>query len=384
MRTLLAAAVAALVVCGSAPSAHAQLTTNSIEAFCSQNRPLTTRRTTIIIDPSSINPADQSWWQPLLNFQLMDFLPREPVSVLIINRATGSADEVFGACFPAYSSNERAALEHNMSPIDRFTHPAPASVEHDTQMLFRTRLQAGLAQARSRGGGPAPDMLRVLAGLPNSFGATNAYNRVVIYSHMQSAVALRALGAPANGRERAWQDVFNANSISVGLGEFFIYGAQSGGVGQQFWEDYFLTQGGTLSALSPNLQINRSSRVARVIDLQSGTWGLSGRNSNGVARLRFAVDPQQNIPLGIASFYIGATWVNVPFRGTYACSAGACRLTAAVMKTVPYGSEDPYFRQDADRLVLSGRDNALAGSLIVADAIGGGATSNEYRLSFRR
>ena len=119
-----------------------------------------------------------------------------------------------------------------------------------------------------------------------------------------------------------------------------------------------------------------------MINLQTGAWSLPGRNATGLARLRFAVDAQQNVPMGIASFYIGASWVNVPFQGTYACTGRSCRLAGVVLKTVPYGSDDPYFQEEADRLVLSGNDAGLRGELTVADPIGGGATSQGYRLSF--
>lgn len=369
----------------SAGEARAQLTVNSLERFCSENRSLTARRTTIIIDPSSIAGSDETWWRQLISLERLDLQPREAVQVLVINPSTNAAEETLNTCFPAYTQQEIATLEGRRSPIDRVIGQAPANVARETQTLFRTRLQTALAAARNRArAGATADMLAAIAGLPNRFRDPNVYNRVIIYSRMRSQAAASVMNVGASERERAWGRLFAQNAINIGLGEFFIYGvpANLAEGSRQFWEDYFLTQGGIVTALAPSLQLTGSARIGRVRNLLNGEWSLAGRNSNGTARLRFAVDTERNVPLGVASFYIGRVWINVPFQGTYSCSNNSCRLSGVVLKTVPYGSPDPYFREQADRISLSGAEGALQGTLAVADPIRDGATGQAYRLSF--
>jgi hypothetical protein len=340
-----------------APSSFAQLTANNLDEHCKAYKPLTVRKTVILIDPNRVATSDKTWAAPLLS--KLELVQREQVEVLAINWSTGAVTEVFKSCHPAFTEEEKKKIKGGLLSA------GADKTEKELKRAFETKLRTALSKAaQPTTAAKTGDILNVLSNAAARFKDASSFHRIIIYSQMPSPVAKKAMGSKPADREQAYAKLFSTFTMKVGLSEFFVYGttASLSETERQFWEDYFLSQGSILTAMSPNLQLEKSAGVSRIVRLE-GKWSRTG-TSDGQAAISIAVEKDGRSPLSIVSFFIGTGWVHVPVGGTFTCTkSDVCELKGQVLKNVPYGTSEPYFEAEIDKVQLSGSKTALSGKL---------------------
>lgn len=339
------------------------LSGTSVEAFCKPDA-TTARRTSIILDLARIPQDDPAWATPLLN--KLELQPREPIEVLAVDPNTNVTKELFSSCYPLLTDEEKANSKAGW--LDQ----EPEQVQAELLLSFGTKLNIALSdavKAAAAANASTSDMISILSAQANRYKDDGAFHRIIIYSSMDSDIADAALSKQGAEQEAALTALFANYSLNLGLAEFFVYGAdsQASNAQREFWEEYFLSQGSILTAMSPNLQVEKSASVDRIVS-RKGTWSLAG-DGGAQAKLVFAVEADGRIPLGSAGFFIGTNWVYAPFSGSYVCSGGTCSLKATVLRTVPFGHPDPFFEKEIDRLELQGSDTGLSGRLVTGRVI---------------
>jgi hypothetical protein len=375
--------VSGIFVCPLRESAHAFLGSDeyNISAFCSEPAP---RRTIIYIDDQIMEDGNTSWANRLYQKLISSLLPAEPVSVVQLSPAVGSAKELWSACWPDYSQEKKDRLGKERPIFSKH----PLKILETQQSVFRTGLAGALTRAYESGRRPKPEVAShrearkknliasIMADESRFHLARNA-PRVIIYSDMIENSEYGNVQSDADydklGREIAEKLKFDSEGASVYV--FGIDGASPQVKGsiekaRDLWSSFFKQANGYLAGFGSELNIPASPAVlVATYDIE-----VLVQNVQRFGRLRILADAKGQLQ---DSFLFFSPKANASIDGTFVCrNADRCILEAKTTAgTVTLSPRE--------ELRLEGPVQKLAGRLgFPNDVIEGGDTKNQTKAVF--
>lgn len=338
---------------------------DNIEVICAEWPTLSLRETTIVLDSSSIDLADQdhAWFNSLVE---LSFSERETVRVIVLDPATSSATLALETCYPSFTAEEKSknSGDWQTASLERR--------ERDLLTAFGRQLEDAAVIARDKSeksSGADLDVLTILPDLDTFFEGRKNFHRIIIFSELKSELLDSALESLTESAELENISIYGQYALDFGLAEIMVFGfgENTSSLKSKFWKNYFEQNGTIVSSISKSLARGNPDQVDQIFSF-IGRWELStNENENGPARLQAAVSSSSgSIPIGTIGILGDNGWIYAPFQGSYGCSAvdSECKFTARISSTVPTGTEDPFFEKDIDKLELSGTSSELRGELI--------------------
>ena len=352
-RTLLVGAVSSvsllLVACdggSSAPPTKSGGPTIRAEAACDlkgEKAPL--RRTLIFVDAKALKKAADAVGFSEQNKAFRDLIlaiadpavalpagtsaAREQITIAVVPADGSAAQTTFVGCIPGLSSQEMADAQEREGGIGSMFSSGTARELDDQASNFRTQLiggmvAAGALAADKPGSSSGPvDAAPFLAGLRASkgiFDGDDRVQRLVLVSDLSGldlpagdSAALRKAGAEAGRKAAA-----DLPQVDVHV----VLPAGRSAAGRDFFESYWLAQGGRLLSYGPEKMGNASPAPARM-------WRFSAKaaypSGDELADVRIGDDGKGKLTASWLTL-LGTPSFAIPMTGSIACSGEDCEI----------------------------------------------------------
>ncbi len=301
-----------MVLTAAAP-AHALLGSGvpDIEKFKGKNQ---VRQTLVYIDLGMMRNGDKKWAGRIDAKLASSLMPGERVTVLSLDTANGVSEEIWSACWPDYSREEKDKISKEQGGISGFFSKNPLSSLEDEQRFFRSLLGNALGTVYERGQSrPATDGKRILSALASDedrFNKSGMVTRVIIYSDMGSL------------------PLENNLSLDLGYSIFYIYGVDAKHAeSREEWEKALMKAHGLLASFSYDLGITSGAPVKALrynIDYSTtknkylGDLVLlvtgDGKLQDSYAAIRSSQDPLASVLRGSCKLSSGVIKINAVTR----------------------------------------------------------------------
>lgn len=346
------------------------INTNNIEEFCRSSPRVTSRRTLVYADLSSIEKGKTDWGLTILNW--LELGPREGLTVLGVNPESLEVVTVFDACYPVYSSAEVAQARASRSMWDKLIKLDPVDQQRENLQTFDARLRNALDNLFSRSIQPSAgrrrNILAAIAFDKNRFSEKDLFYRVIIFTN--GVISEQGIAADAHEEQRVrfLIDRYPANFSGA---EIQLFGASDGNDREltlearaRIFSAYFLASFAFQKSFASSLPQQRGDAFAAVKRMEGS---YSGGGTEGAAKFSLVATRDGTASDGWLSLLVGRTSLFVPFNGEFQCSGDECKLDAAVSEAVPALSSSPFFRK-GDRLRLAGKAAGEMTGAIQAEA----------------
>jgi len=363
---LVGAVVAPLVLAGG--PAHAFLGISkefNISTFCEVSAP---RQTIVYVDDSILIEGQHQWAERLYAKLVANLMPSEPVAVVRLSPGTGRAEEVWKACYPDYTDEQKAGMKGFFT---NFFDKPPLKVLESQQGVFRQQLGVALGKVLSEASRPPakvqidPDrpprkqLIRAIVADEARFDRTRGDIRVIIYSDMiensDLGVAWRSSDQDAhNAASRLGLNLQNAVIYAYGVGASLSQRDSGIDNAKMFWDSFFRSAGAHLAGFGSDLVVTTGAPVAKAdYEIEVATPG-----EPRIGRIHLFVDHEGR--LQDSYILLGTRGRSLLTEGTFLCKGGStCRLDAKAPSPVltVEGNEE---------IKLSGPRDALKGTIGVA------------------
>lgn len=308
-----------------------------IDQFCAVTA---MRRTVIYVDHSMMVDGEVEWAKRLREKLLANLVPSEPVELIRIDSDSGQSKEVWKACYPDYSSNQKAVFEKETYLFK----PNPLTVLEKQQKVFDSELLKHLtdiynsakrpkgAARYAAGNAPKKNLVRALVNDESRYSRRDKRTRVIMYTDALEKSELYDVfaGAPAAPAALAAKNKYGVN---FGQAVFYIYGAgqslsdpgDAPSRAKVFWEQFLKQTNAHVSGFGVELN-SPTSRPIKTVDLDLEVV-LSGRAAVGIISLMPDIDGALQ-----DSFVSISSLTGSAIEGTFTCNtSGKCFLKASTL-----------------------------------------------------
>ena len=364
--TYLRIVLVAIAVWASPSAGRAQLfgTETLDQSFCQKPNH---RQTVVYIDDMMMIDGRTEWATKLSDKLRATLAPGERVTVVRLSPGTGSSQELWSGCWPAFSDAEVARIKQERYWISR----NPLDQLGDQQKFFLQGFGSALtkiyaegkrpvAQVRfSASNAPTKQIIRAIASDEGRFANSKLTIRAIVYSDLAENSDLGSAsrpgpGQPVNYGQRLGTYLRRSVFYAFGVGEDVTDVAGFGEQARSFWTGALRSMAATVAGMGSDLN------VPNVLPIRSSVFpidlAMDGQNLEG--RLSLLTNDQGDL----VDSWIGISRLNsAALTGTYRCRPAnpepTCRLDAVT-------SSGMTTREPSESLILSGTERAgLAGLL---------------------
>jgi hypothetical protein len=331
-----------------------------ISSFC--NEPAA-RRTLVYIDDRIMEDQNTSWANRLFQKLNSSLLPNEAVSVIQLSPSVGTAKEVWSACWPDYSQDERDKLAKQSPWFSK----KPLKVLETQQAVFRQQFGAALTRIYTSEHRPKREIVEsygrkkgLVAAIMSDesrFHSARSSARIIFYSDMleiseyadvTSSGDFEKLGSSVSRKLKFDSD--GASIYVFGVVDTSEKSKQAVDNARDFWTAFFKHANGYVRGFGSELNIPGSQPTMSLLyELEAKV-----RDTPRFGRIRLFSDSKGQLQ---DSFIFFTADANSPIEGTFQCrTADRCTLDArTIVGTVTLSSRE--------ELKLEGPMQKLKGSL---------------------
>jgi len=321
------------------------------------------RQTVVYVDDMLMIDGKTDWAQRLVSKLKASLSPGERTTVVQLSPATGSSSEIWSACWPAFTPEQRLEVANagpyllKKNPLDQleqqqvfFTRDFAAAV---SKIYFATKRPAG-AVSFSQDKPPQKQILRALVSDEGRFSNSAMTVRAIVYSDMAENSDLGSVfkplpDKPLNYAEKLGTHLRKSVFYAFGVGESVVGRESMQESAKLFWTNAFKMMSANVGGFGTDLNVPNGIPLKSwpyVLTLKLGEQEVDGR-------LSVLTDSDGNI----VDSWMGFNRLSVTgLTGTFRCTNSACKLEGTTTSGLSTTS-------DTESVVLSGKPERLTGEL---------------------
>ncbi|BBA34909.1 uncharacterized protein sS8_2966 [Methylocaldum marinum] len=231
-----------------------------IDQFCDVK---SARQTLVYVDDQMLVKGEIQWAKQLIAKLSANLVPSEPVTLVKLATESGTAQELWKACFPDYPPGELAKKQQAGGWLDKITKADPAKQLKEQQAIFRGQMGGALEKLLAESDREfvgTPEKKQVVRALENDlarFDTRDGMIRVVVYSDLlEKSDLIDSAGA----KPEAARKLADTRKLNFQNAVFHVFGTGQSDSGaddlKSFWEAFFESGSGSLADFGSELVLS--------------------------------------------------------------------------------------------------------------------------------